>query len=166
MQSCHCTIQFRIHVPGICCVNDILQFSLTLHQFIHLVSILVIFRQAKLHVDVVIFLQSIINALHTFHHILLYGLLFIQRGILRKITNGIAWTPNHLTLELLIQSSYNLHQRRFTCTIQTNNTNLRSIEETQVYILEHLFLVLLDGLAHTHHRENHFLVVNCSHNRK
>ena len=37
--------------------------------------------------------------------------------------------------------------------IQTDNAYLGSIEEAEIDVLEHLFLILLDGLAHSHHRD-------------
>ena len=163
VQRRHRTIQFRVHVPGIRRIDDILQFCLTLHQLVHLVRILVVLRQSELHVDLVVFSQCVIHMLHTLHHVLLHRLLLIQGGILWQITHGIAWCPHHITLILLVQTSDNLHQCGFTSTIQSNDADLRPIEETEVDVLEYLFLVLLDGLAHAHHRENHFLVIDCCH---
>ena len=102
--------------------------------------------------------------LYALHHILLHGLLFVERGILRQIAYGVAWAPNDVALILLVESGDNLHQGRLTCTIQTDDTYFRTIKETEVDVLEHLLLILLNGLAHSHHREYHFLVVNCCHN--
>ena len=48
-------------------------------------------------------------------------------------------------------------------TIQADDTYLCSIEETEINVLEHLFLILFDGFAHSHHRENNLLVVCCWH---
>ena len=163
IQRSHRAVELRIHVPGIRRVDDILQFRLTLHQLVHLVSILVILRQSELHVDLVVFGQRIVHVLHTLHHILLHRLLFVERRILRQIAYRITRTPHHVALILLIQARDDLHKRRLTSTIQTNDTNLRPIEEAEIDVLEHLFLVLLDGLAHTNHREDDLLVVNGSH---
>lgn len=73
-------------------------------------------------------------------------------------------TPHSLIL--LVETSDNLHQGRLTRTIQTDDTYLRTIKETKIDVLEHLFLILLDGLAHPDHREYHFLIVYCCHNIK
>ena len=163
VQGCHRTVEFRIHIPGICRVDDILQLCLTTHQLLHLVGILIVFGQSELHVDLVVFGKGVIHMLHALHHVLLHRLLLVERGILRQIADRIAWCPDDITLILLVETGDDLHQRRFTGTVQTDDTDLSSIEEAEVDVLEHLFLVLLDGLAHSDHRENHFLVVNCCH---
>ena len=101
--------------------------------------------------------------LHTLHHVLLDGLLLVERRILRQVADGITRTPHHVALILLVDAGDDLHERRLTGTIQTDDADLRPIEEREIDVLEHLFLVLLDGLAHAHHREDHFFVVYCSH---
>ncbi len=102
--------------------------------------------------------------LHALHHILLDGLLLVEWRILWQVADGVARAPDHVALILLIQSCNDLHQRGLTCTVQSDDTDLGAIEETQVDVLEHLLLVLLDGLAHSDHREDDFLVVDCCHN--
>ena len=57
-----------------------------------------------------------------------------------------------------------IHSRQFEQIREPSpDLDLRSIEETQIDVFEHLFLVLLDGLAHTHHRKDYFLVIYCCH---
>ena len=164
VQCSHRTIELRVHVPGVSSVDHILQLRLARHEFLHLIRVFVVFGQAKLDIDVIIFCQSIVHMLYALHHILLHCLLFVERGILRQIAYGVAWAPNDVALILLVESGDNLHQCRLTCAIQTDDTYFRTIKETEVDVLEHLLLILLNGLAHSHHREYHFLVVNCCHN--
>ena len=101
--------------------------------------------------------------LNTLHYVLLDGLVWVELRILLKIANGIAWAPNHLTLELIVDSGNDLHEGGFTSTVKTDDTDLCAIEETQVDVLQYLLLILWDDLRHTHHGENDFLVVNCCH---
>ena len=89
--------------------------------------------------------------LHTFHNILLHGLRLIEWWILWQITHRIARTPYHFALCWFHKTSDNLHQRRLTCAVETNNTYLCTIEEREVNVLQNLFLVLWDNLRYTHH---------------
>ena len=101
--------------------------------------------------------------LHSLHDVFLDSLRLIERWILRQVSDSISWAPHHFALILLVQSCYYLHQRGLTSSVETDNTYLSSIEEAKIDIFEHLFLILLNGLAHSDHREYHFLVVYCSH---
>ena len=147
----HRTVKLRIHVPSIGGIDDILQLGLTLHKFVHLVCILIVFWQSKLHVDVIIFSKCIVYMLHTLHDVLLDGLLLVKRRILRQIADRITWTPHDIALILLVDTGNNLHKGRFTGTVKSDNTNLRPIEKAEIDVLEYLFLILLDGLTHTNH---------------
>ena len=89
--------------------------------------------------------------LNAFHHVLLDGLLFIKRWLLWKVAHAIAGAPYHVALILLVQSGNDFHQCGLTCTVQTDDTNLGTIEETEVNILKNLFLILLNGLAYANH---------------
>ena len=151
VQGSHRTIELGVHVPSIGSVDDILQLSLTLHQLVHLVRVFVIFGQTEFHVDIVVFCQRIIDMLHALHHILLDSLLLIERRFLRQIAHAVAWAPHHITLILLVQSGNDFHQCGLTRTVQTDDTNLGTIEKTEVDILEYLFLILLNGLAYAYH---------------
>ena len=150
-QCIHRTVQSRVDVPGICCIDDILQFSLSLHQFVHLVGIRVILLLSELHVDVVVFFQCIIDLLYAFHDILFHGLCLVERRILRQIAHRVAGTPYHLTLCRLHQSGDDLHQRGLSGTIETDNAYLCTIKEREVNVLQDLFLILRDDLRHPHH---------------
>lgn len=165
VQGCHRAVELGVHIPGIGSIDDVLQFGLARHQLLHLVGVFVIFRQSEFLIDVVVLLQSIVNALHALHHVLLDRLRLVERRVLRQIAHTVTWAPHHIALILLVETGNNLHEGRFTCTIQTDDAYLGSIEEAEIDVLEHLFLILLDGLAHSHHREYYFLIVNCCHRR-
>ena len=68
-----------------------------------------------------------------------------------------------MSLILLVDAGNNLHEGGLTSTVQTYNADFGSVEEGEVDVFEHLLLILLNGLAHSDHRENHFFVVNCWH---
>ena len=163
VERSHGTLKLGVHVPCVCGIDDVLQLSLATHQFLHLVGILVIFRQAKLLIDFVVFSQRIIDVLHAFHHILTNGLRLVKRRILRQIAHAVAWAPHNIALILLVESCYDFQKGGLTGTIKTNNTYLCTIEKAEIDVLKHLFLVLLDGLTHSHHREDYFLVIYCCH---
>ena len=63
------------------------------------------------------------------HHVFLHGLVLVERRILRQVAHRVAWAPNHLTLGRLLKSCDDFHQRRFTGTVQTDDTDFFSVEE-------------------------------------
>ena len=162
-QRSHRAVQLRVHVPCVRRVNDVLHFRLALHQLVHLLRITIVLLQTKLLVYLLILLQGIICLLHPLHNVLLHRLRLIQWWVLRQITDRVARTPHHLALSRLVQSGYNLHQCRLTCTIQTDDTYFCTIEERKINVLQYLFTILRDDLRHPNHRENNFLVVYCCH---
>ena len=147
----HGTLQTAVQVPCVGGIEDVLKFSLACKEFVHLVLILVVFGQTELVVDGVIFVQGIHHVLHAFLNNLQYGLLVVQIGFLLQIAHAVTRTPHHFTLRGLFQTGDNLHQCCLTRTVQTNDANLCTIEETQVDVLQYLLLVLCDSLAHTNH---------------
>ena len=163
MQGIHSTFKLRVYIPCIGSIDDILHLALTLEELVHLVLILVVFRQSELLVYLVILIYCIIDMLNALHHILLDGLVRVELRILLKIPYRIARAPYHLALELIVDSGNNLHEGGLTGTVKTDDTDLCAIEETQVDVLQYLLLILWDDLRHTHHGENDFLVVNCCH---
>ena len=162
-QSIHGTFQFAVQIPSIRSVDDVLQFPLTGKQGIHLIFILVIFRKTEFLVDFFIFRQGIHDRLHTLHDHFLHGLGRIQLRFLRQISHAVPRREYHFALEILVQSCDNFHQGGFSGTVQTDDADFSPIEETQVDVLQHLFVGLADGLTHADHGENDFLVVYCCH---
>ena len=140
-----------------------MKFALTGEKLIHLILVLVVFGESELLVDFFVFRKGINNVLYTFLHNFLHRLLIIQLRFLGKVTHRVTGREDYLTLIIIIQPSNNLHQCRFTSTVQTNDTNLSAVEETEINVLKNRLVRLLDGLCQAHHRENNFLIVNCCH---
>ena len=162
-ESSHSTLQFALKVPSIGSVNDILQLGLTGKELVHLVRILVILRKTELHVNLLILSKGIYCRLYTLLHALHNGLAVLKLWLLWQITHSIAWRPYHVTLIVIVKTRDNLHEGRLTRTVHTHDTDLRSIEERKIDILQHLLVCLFDGLAKADHRKDDFLVVNCCH---
>ena len=116
-KGCHSAFKATVQVPSICSINNILKFSLTSEKLIHLILILVVFRESELLVDFFVFRKSVNNMLHTFLHNFLHRLLIIQLRFLGKVTHRVTGRENYLTLIIIIQPSNNLHQCRFTSTV-------------------------------------------------
>ena len=110
-QCSHGTVELRVHVPCISGINNILHLRETCHQLVHLVGVRVILLQCKLSVYVLILGKCIIHLLHSLHNILLYGLRFVERWVLRQIAHSVAWAPYHFALCRLFQSGDDFHQR-------------------------------------------------------
>ena len=163
-QGIHGALQAVVQVPGIGGVDDVLQLGLTGKQFVHLLRILVVLGHAELEVDVLKLLQRVHHVLNAFLHHLLDRLGGVELRVLGQVAHRVSRCKHHLTLILCFQAGDDLHQRRFTCTVQADDADFGAIVEREVDVLEDLLLVLLDGFAHAHHREDNFLVVNCCHN--
>ena len=128
-QRIHSTFKLAIEVPSICSVDNILQFGLSRKKSIHLTRILIIFGQSELIVNFFVFGQSVYYTLYAFHHYFLYGFGIVKMRFLSQITDGISRREYHLSLIVFIQTGYNLHQGRLTRPVQTDNTDLRSVEK-------------------------------------
>ena len=164
-QGIHRTLQAVVQVPGIGGVDDVLQLGLTGKQFVHLLGILVVFGQAELEVDFLEFLERVHHVLHAFLHHFLDRLGRVELRILGQVAHSVSGSEHHLALVLRFQTGDNLHQRGFTRAVEADDADFGAIVEREVDVLEDLLLVLLDGLAHAHHREDDFLVVNCCHDK-
>ena len=159
----HSTLQLTVEIPSICSVYNILQLSLPGKEFVHLILIFIIFGQTKLPVNFFVLRQCIHNGLYTFHHHFFYGLYGIKVRFLRQISHRISGREHHFALIGFIQAGDNLQQGRFTRTVQTDDTDFRSIKERKVDVLQHLLIVLLNGLVQPYHRKDNFLIVYCCH---
>ena len=60
----HGTFQTAVEVPCIRSIDDVLQFSLTCEELVHLILVLVVFRQSELLVYLLVFGQCIHDVLH------------------------------------------------------------------------------------------------------
>ena len=134
-QSVHGTFQTAVEVPCVRSVDLVLQLRLTVDQGIHLIRIFQHLRIAESLVHLLIFFQGVHDLLHAFLHDLLHGLARLQLRVLLQIPYGIPGGEDHLSLIILIDTGDNLQQRRFTGTIQSNDSDFRPIEKGQIYIL-------------------------------
>ena len=162
-EGIHGTLELTVHVPCVGRVDDVLNLGLTSHELLHAVGVFVVFGQCKLGVYLVVFAQCIIHPLHTFHHVFLHRLGGVELWVLRQVAHRVARTPHYIALILLVDTGNDFHECGLTCSVEAYDTYLGSVEEREVYVFEYLLLVLLYGLRYSHHREYHFLVVNCWH---
>ena len=125
----HRTLQFAIQIPCVCRINDILQLSLTGEKSIHLILILIVFRQSEFLVDFFVFRKCVHNGLNAFHYYFFYRFCVVQIGFLRQITHRISRREYNFSLIGFLQTCNNLQQGRFTGAVQTDYTDLSSIEE-------------------------------------
>ena len=159
----HRTLQLTVKIPGIGSVNDVLQLRLTGEELVHLVLIFVVFGQSELLIDFLVLCQRIYNGLYAFHHHFFHCLRGIEVRLLSQISYRISGREHHFALIGFVQAGDNLQQGRFTRTVQTDDTDFRSVEERKVDVLQHLLIVLLNGLVQPYHRKDNFLIVYCCH---
>ena len=107
-------------------LNLLSKLTLSLYKLGHLV---VIHRLHELHVDLLVLLKDIHNLLNTFLYNLPYSLVLIQLRFLLKISYRIAGCPNHLSFVRFLNTGNNLHKCRLAGTVQTDDTDLCTIEE-------------------------------------
>ena len=132
-------------------------------KFVHLVLVFVVFRESELLVDLLVFFQCVHDGLHTFLHHFQHGFLVIEVRFLLQVAHRVAGAPHHVALIALVDAGDDFHQGGLSRTVEADDAYLGSVEEAQIDVLEHLFLVLLDGLAHAYHREDDLFVVDCWH---
>ncbi len=157
-QGIHRPLQLAVEVPCIRGVNDVLQLCLTGKEGIHLLRIFVVLGQAELIVDFLVLGQRVDHFLYALHHDFFHRLVGIELWLLSQVTDGIARRENHLALVVLVQSGNDFHQCGLTGTVETDDTNLGTIEKGQVDVFQYL-LVVLEGFAYSHHRKDNLLVV-------
>ena len=113
-QGIHGLLQTVVYVPGIGGIDHILQFGLAGHQGVHLVLVLIVFRQLELMVYLIVLLKGVINLLHALHDHLLDCLVGVQLRLLRQIAHAVSGTEHHLTLITLFNACNYLEQCGFT----------------------------------------------------
>ena len=149
-QGVHGAVQLVVDVPGVGGVQLVLQFGLTLHQFVHLAFVLQDLRVAEGVVDLFVFLQQVHHMLHALLDHLPDSLLRVEPGILLQISYTVAGGEHHVSLVGLVDAGYDPEQRRLSGAVQTDDADLGSVEEGEVYVLKDLFL-RGDGLGDSHH---------------
>ncbi len=109
-QCCHGAVELGIHVPCVGGVDNVLHFSLALHQLVHLVGVGIVFLHTELLVYLFVFGKGVIRALHALHYVLLHGLCLVEWRILRQIAHAVSRAPHHFALCRLLQSGDDFHE--------------------------------------------------------
>ena len=128
-QCVHRAFQLAVQIPCICSIDYILQLSLTGKQGIHFFGILVILRQTELIVYFFVFGKRIDYILYALHYYFFYSLGIVKVRLLSQITDWISRREHNFSLIVFLQTGNNFHQGRLTRTIQTDDTDLRSVEK-------------------------------------
>ena len=162
-QRVHGAVQTVVDVPGIGRVKFVLQFGLTLYQLVHLVLVLQYFGVAERVVHLVIFHQQVHDMLHAFLHHLANRLVGVKLRVLLQIADAVTGREHHIALIGFVDAGYDLEERRFSRSVQTDDANLGAVEKRKVNVFKNLFLRGHD-LGDAHHRENYFFIV--SHEKK
>ena len=89
-QGVHGPLQGGVQVPGIGGIDDVLQLGLAGEELLHLVGILVVLGQAKLLVDLLVFVEGIHDGLYALHDALLHRLLRVEVGFLCQVAHAVA----------------------------------------------------------------------------
>ena len=155
LKSIHSPLKLGINLPSATVLYLFRELSLTFDKSSHLI---IGHRLAELHVDFLIFLQDVHDFLNTFLYDLYHGLLRIHLRLLLKISDRITGCPYDFSLISLLDTRDDLHQRRLTCTVQSDYADLRSIEKWKINILEDHPVVVRKDLTHPVHRKNNLLV--------
>ena len=160
LQRIHRALQLGIDVPAARVFDGVGQFALTLDQAVHL---LVRHRLAELQADFVVFGEHIHHLLYPFLNHLQDRFGRVELRFLLQIPYGVARSEDHLASGRCLDARDNLHHGGFSGTVQTDDTDLGSVEEGEVDILEDDFVVVRQNLAHTVHRKDDLFVGhNCS----
>ena len=161
LQGVHSTLQFGIEFPSAALLDFLGQIALALNQRIHFI---IRHRFAELHADFVVFIQQINHFLHTLLHDFQNSLVRIHLGLLLQITHTITRSPYHFAFIRFFNARDNLHQGRFTRTVQTDNTDFCSVKEGQINILQNHSIIVGKHFAHPIHGKNNFLVCHILYN--
>ena len=109
-QCVHGPCQACVEVPGIGGVNDVLQFTLTCEELVHLVLVFIVLGQSELLVYLLILGQGIHYVLHTLFHNLTHCLVVVEVGLLRQVAYRIARCKHHVALIALVETGYDFQQ--------------------------------------------------------
>ncbi len=154
-QGVHGAFQFGVEFPGIVLFDELGELALPFDELVHLV---VAHWFGELHIHLLVLFQHVHNLLHALLHHLLDGERVVELRLLWEITDGVAWSEDHLALIGLVEAGDDLQQRGFSRAIEAQDADFRPVEEGKVDVLEDLSL-RRNRLADVHHREYDFLVV-------
>ena len=129
-------------------LNLLGEFTLTLDKSSHLI---IRHWLAELHIDLFILLKDVHYLLNTFLHNLDDGLVRIHLRFLLQITYRISWSPHHFTLISFFNTGDDLHESRLTRAVETYDTDLGTIKERKVDILEYHSIIVGKNLSYPVH---------------
>ena len=153
-QRIHRSFQGCIEFPTVFVVDGFGQLSLTFDQLGHLA---VVHRLHEFGVHLLILLEQGDHFGTTLFNHFTDRLVVVQFRLLLQVADGISGREDHFTLKILIQSGDDLHQCRFSGSIQTDNADFGTVKKREVDVIQYFFLVGED-FADPHHREDNFFV--------
>ena len=102
------------------------EFTLALDESVHLV---VVHRLAELEADLLVLLEHIHYLLHAFAHHFDNCLGIIEMRLLFEVADAVAGGEDHLAVGGGFQPCDDLHQRGLSGSVQTDDADLRAVEE-------------------------------------
>ena len=144
-QGVHSAVKATVYIPCIHAVKFVLQLCLACQQFVEVRIWL-----SKGHVDGIKLSQHVHDRLYTLLYALAHSLLRVELWVLLQIAYAIARREYHFAFVVLLDTCDDLEQGGLTRTVETNDTDFCSVEETEVNVIEYSFL-WGEGLAYAHH---------------
>jgi hypothetical protein len=111
----------------------------------------------KLCADILVFLEQRHRSLNSFFDNLFHRLPCVKFRLLRKIAEGDPLLNADLPEIILVHTGYNPEKGALAGAIQPQHSDLRTVIEGKIDILQHLFVGRVD-FSHTNHRKDDFVV--------
>ena len=153
-QCVHGAFEHAVDLPAVYLIDLLVQLALTLDHACHGI---VVHRLAQLHVDLFVLFEQSHGRGASLLDNLLDGLVGVELRLLFEISDRVARREYHFALKALVDAGDDLHQRRLTRAVKTDDADLGAVEERQIDIVEYLFIVV-EHLAHADHGENYLFV--------
>ena len=151
-QGIHGHLKAAVEIPSTERLELLLHLSLPIEQRRHLV---VGHRISEAAVDLVIFAEQVDDGLHPPLDDLPDRFGVVEGGLLLEQSDGISGGEDDLALILPVEPGDDPQEAALSRSVETENTDLRSVEEPEVNIFEDCPLVV--KLADPNHREDHFI---------
>ena len=155
LQRIHGALQFGVNLPAVHGLDLFREFSLALDEAVHLV---VIHGFHEFFGDIVVLLEDVHHLLDALLYYFQHGLFGVHLRFLLQVTHRVARSPDHFALVGFFHTGNDLHERGLTGTVETDDANLGTIEEAQVYVFENDFVIVGEHLTHPVHREDNLFV--------
>ncbi len=153
-QGVHRALQHAVQLPAVHMVDLLVELALTLDETVHLV---VRHGFAQLHVDILVLLEQRHRGGASLLHDLLHCLGVVELRLLLEITHRIPGSEDHLALIVFVDARDDLHQGRLTRSVETDDTDLGTIKEREVDVVENSLLVG-ERLRDAYHGKDDFFV--------